>query len=65
MRDIDGILYVNDGDWVESCTALVEHHDGRLELLDWAKARGWSRLEREAGAPRSALGPVLPEPAFA
>lgn len=36
MRDIGGVLYINDGDWVESCTALVEHHDGRLELIDWA-----------------------------
>jgi len=36
MRDIGGVLYINDGDWVESCTALVEHHDGRLELVDWA-----------------------------
>ena len=36
MRQVNGVLYVNDGDWVESCTALVEHHDGRLELLDWA-----------------------------
>ena len=35
-RDVGGILYLNDGDWVESCTALVEHHDGRLELIDWA-----------------------------
>jgi len=33
MRYIDGILYCNDGDWVESLTALVEHTDGRLELL--------------------------------
>jgi UDP-2,3-diacylglucosamine pyrophosphatase LpxH len=36
IRDVDGILYLNGGDWVESCTALVEHHDGRLELIDWA-----------------------------
>ena len=35
MRWIDGVLYCNDGDWVESRTALVEHHDGRLELLQW------------------------------
>jgi UDP-2,3-diacylglucosamine pyrophosphatase LpxH len=35
MRMIDGILYCNDGDWVESCTALVEHFDGRLELIYW------------------------------
>ena len=36
MRQVNGILYINDGDWVESCTAAVEHHDGRLELIDWA-----------------------------
>ena len=32
LREIDGILYCNDGDWVESLTALVEHADGRLEI---------------------------------
>ncbi len=32
----DGVTYANSGDWVEHCTALVEHHDGRLEILDWA-----------------------------
>jgi UDP-2,3-diacylglucosamine pyrophosphatase LpxH len=36
IREVEGILYMNDGDWVESCTALVEHHDGRMELIDWA-----------------------------
>ncbi len=39
MRDIDGVLYMNDGDWVESCTALVEHFDGRFEILHWAALR--------------------------
>ena len=34
MREVDGLLYANDGDWVESLSALVEHHDGRLELID-------------------------------
>ncbi len=38
IREIDGVLYCNDGDWVESLTALVEHHDGRLELLRWGEA---------------------------
>jgi UDP-2,3-diacylglucosamine pyrophosphatase LpxH len=37
IRSIDGILYCNDGDWVESCTALVEHADGRLEILLWSE----------------------------
>ncbi len=36
MRTIDGIEYYNDGDWVEGCTALVEHYDGRMEILHWA-----------------------------
>jgi len=36
MRLVNGVMYMNDGDWVESCTALVEHADGRFELLDWA-----------------------------
>jgi UDP-2,3-diacylglucosamine pyrophosphatase LpxH len=36
MRSIHGIDYYNDGDWVEGCTALVEHHDGRMEILHWA-----------------------------
>jgi UDP-2,3-diacylglucosamine pyrophosphatase LpxH len=42
MREINGVLYLNDGDWVESCTALVEHHDGRLELIDWAALNRYS-----------------------
>ena len=36
LREIDGIVYANDGDWVESLTALAEHADGRLEIVDWA-----------------------------
>jgi len=36
IRDIHGTLYCNDGDWVESRTALVEHADGRLEIIHWA-----------------------------
>jgi UDP-2,3-diacylglucosamine pyrophosphatase LpxH len=35
IRDIDGILYCNDGDWVESLTALVETADGELRILNW------------------------------
>ncbi len=43
LRDIDGVIYANDGDWVESCTALVEHADGRLEILRWLDATGQSQ----------------------
>jgi UDP-2,3-diacylglucosamine pyrophosphatase LpxH len=38
IREVDGVLYCNDGDWVESCTALVEHFDGSLEIIDWSVA---------------------------
>ena len=37
IRQIGGVIYYNDGDWVESCTALVEHGDGRMEIIDWAE----------------------------
>jgi len=35
LRETDGVLYINCGDWVDSCTAIVEHHDGQLELVEW------------------------------
>lgn len=38
VREVDGILYCNDGDWVEHCTALVEDRSGRLSLVHWADA---------------------------
>lgn len=49
MRDIAGVEYYNDGDWVEGCTALVEHRDGRLELLHWADEMA-AREAAEAGS---------------
>ncbi|MBN8832174.1 MAG: UDP-2,3-diacylglucosamine diphosphatase [Sphingomonadales bacterium] len=36
IRQFGGVTYYNDGDWVEGCTALVEHHDGTMEILHWA-----------------------------
>jgi len=36
IRDVEGITYINCGDWVDSCTAIVEHLDGRMELIAWA-----------------------------
>ncbi len=38
VSDLDGVLYCNDGDWVESCTALVEDATGRLSLLRWTES---------------------------
>lgn len=50
IRDIDGVAYVNTGDWVESCTAVVERDDGRFELIDWERA---ARRPRAHRAPRT------------
>lgn len=49
IRQIGDITYYNDGDWVESCTALVEAHDGAMSILDWpAHLRGEVRQASEA-----------------
>jgi UDP-2,3-diacylglucosamine pyrophosphatase LpxH len=37
IKKIDGLSYINCGDWVDSCTAIVEHFDGRMELIHWNK----------------------------
>ncbi|WP_083671248.1 UDP-2,3-diacylglucosamine diphosphatase [Roseomonas gilardii] len=56
MRDIGGVVYMNTGDWVESCTALVEHPDGRFELLDWSR--------RSPPVPQPSMPqPSMPQPA--
>jgi len=39
IREIDGVTYCNDGDWVESCTALTEDLNGRLSLWSWLELR--------------------------
>jgi UDP-2,3-diacylglucosamine pyrophosphatase LpxH len=36
LKEIDGLVYANCGDWVDSCTAIVEHEDGRLEMVEWS-----------------------------
>jgi len=38
IREVDNLIYINCGDWVDSCTGIVEHYDGRLELVNWANA---------------------------
>jgi UDP-2,3-diacylglucosamine pyrophosphatase LpxH len=39
IRDVDGVLYCNDGDWVESCTSLIEDMNGNLRLIAWSTLR--------------------------
>ena len=38
IKTIDGLTYMNCGDWVDSCTAIVEHFDGRMQLVRWIKS---------------------------
>jgi UDP-2,3-diacylglucosamine pyrophosphatase LpxH len=48
LRRIAGTLYANTGDWVESCTALLESERGELELLRWPHP--WPAALRSAAA---------------
>ncbi len=48
IHDRLGLRYVNCGDWVESCTAVVEHPDGRLEIVEWTEAATHRNLRRAA-----------------
>jgi len=57
LREIDGILYANDGDWVESLTALVEHADGRLEIVDAALQARTRAQEARLQTPALAVDP--------
>ena len=50
-RSEDGLAYINCGDWVESCTAVVEQFDGRIEIVDWADVM-WRAAARSAAPER-------------
>ncbi len=71
IRYIGDVLYCNDGDWVESCTALVEHLDGQLGIVHWMHPEQALTLEAERARnsrpirlPRPAVPSPLPEPAL-
>ncbi len=55
IRDLDGITYVNTGDFVESCSYVVEHQDGRLEVLRWSRPLATAAPEAEAEEPIGAV----------
>ncbi|MHB1059827.1 MAG: UDP-2,3-diacylglucosamine diphosphatase [Rhodanobacter sp.] len=55
VRELGGVLYLNDGDWVEHCTALVEDHTGAMELIHWS--------ERSTALGRASRELVWPSPA--
>lgn len=47
IRDMGGLLYVNTGDWVESCSAVTEDYEGRLELIRWTRSERDGALAAE------------------
>jgi UDP-2,3-diacylglucosamine pyrophosphatase LpxH len=58
IKDIDGVTYINCGDWVDSCTAILEHRDGRMELIEWganSKPLEARSLQRSKPSPEPAL----------
>lgn len=65
-RMIGDIHYLNSGDWVESLTAIVEHNDGRFELIEFAEFKKTYPLpdeSAEASEPEEQTTPSAPSPA--
>lgn len=57
LHELNGVLYCNDGDWVESCTALVEYPDGTLEILRWSHQQAVVAVREPRGLPETAPAP--------
>ena len=59
LKVVDGIVYCNDGDWIESCTAVVEQENGRIELLHWSDTQtvinsaDITKLNQNLGGPKA------------
>jgi len=54
MHDDYGLRYINCGDWVESCTAVAERHDGQFEILTWTRnGRETGPAEVRTSSPRA------------
>jgi UDP-2,3-diacylglucosamine pyrophosphatase LpxH len=51
IADVDGVTYANCGDWVESCTALVEDFSGKLSVLHWVEQSGALLAQNAVAAP--------------
>ncbi len=64
MRAVTNTQYVNTGDWIENCTALVEHRDGRLELRQWIPDGVGPRraIASEASPPRNGTPSLVSSP---
>jgi hypothetical protein len=56
IRKIGDVLYLNDGDWVESCSALVEDAHGNMEILRWADPSQRRATKRRENIPAGMAG---------
>jgi UDP-2,3-diacylglucosamine pyrophosphatase LpxH len=56
IKEIDGVIYMNDGDWVESMTALVENHDGTWQIITWTQESDNVVDDIDSGAPKRSKG---------
>jgi UDP-2,3-diacylglucosamine pyrophosphatase LpxH len=63
-RSIGPVTYLNTGDWVESLTGIVEHHDGRMELIQWREKLGERVLEQQQGQLANIIPYRRPEPVW-
>ena len=64
MKQYGDISYMNDGDWVESCTALVEHLDGTWEIVFWADIVAQRQtISENSDDSEQLLGASIPEAA--
>ena len=59
IKDIDGITYYNCGDWVESCTALIEDFNGQFTLMDW-KNHQKPKVAQQQSLTVTEINPVQP-----
>lgn len=64
IRMVDGCQYANCGDWVESCTAVVEHFDGSLDLVQWVPPEDHAISLRHDGDGRAGQIPDFTRPAL-
>jgi hypothetical protein len=63
IRKIGDVLYLNDGDWVESCTALVEDAHGNMEILHWADPSQRPIARGQTGVRLAGIRKAAPVPA--
>jgi len=65
LRDLEGVTYINSGDWVESCTAIIEHFDGRFEIVRWSdlvrERNSKSESKNPDGSEAGKSGALIPQ----